>query len=213
MRLEISHISKKLKQTLVLDDVSLSVDSGTVCGIVGRNGSGKTMLFRAISGLIHTDSGTVRWDGRLLHKDFDVLPSLGIILENADLYPDYSCLKNLQLLAGLRKIADQAAISESIRRVGLDPADSRPYRKYSLGMKQRAKIAQAIMEKPDVLILDEPTNALDTEGVALIRQIINQEKQRGALVLLASHSQEDIRLLSDQVYHMSNGRLSRPVEG
>lgn len=209
MKLEVSHISKSIKNRPILVDISLSLESGNVYGIVGRNGSGKTMLFRALSGLMRVDAGEIYCNGKKLHTDIDVLPNLGIILENADLYPEYTCFKNLQLLGKINKKVDDTMIAQVIEKLGLDPKDKRTYRKYSLGMKQRAKIAQAIMESPEVLILDEPTNALDEQGVQDVRQIILAEKNRGTLVILASHSQEDIRYLSDTVYYMSNGHLSR----
>ena len=209
MKLEVKHISKSIKKRPILVDISLSLESGNVYGIVGRNGSGKTMLLRALSGLMGVDAGEICCNGKKLHTDIDVLPNLGIILENADLYPEYTCFKNLRLLGKINKKVDDTMIAQVIEKLGLDPKDKRTYRKYSLGMKQRAKIAQAIMESPEVLILDEPTNALDEQGVQDVRQIILAEKNRGALVILASHNQEDIRCLSDTVYYMSNGHLTK----
>ena len=207
MILTAEHISKTIRGREILHDVSLELHSGKVYGFVGRNGSGKTMLFRALSGLMSLTSGTVRWGDQVLKRDFAVLPNLGIVLENVGLYPNLTGLENLRYLANIQKKGTQADLRAVLERVGLDPDDKRTYGKYSLGMKQRLAIAQAIMEKPDVLMLDEPTNALDSEAVAQVRDIITQEKERGALVLLASHNYEDICLLSDQVYRMENGRL------
>ena len=143
----------------------------------------------------------------MLKRDFAVLPNLGIVLENVGLYPNLTGLENLRYLANIQKKCTQENLRAVLERVGLDPDDKRTYGKYSLGMKQRLAIAQAIMEKPDVLMLDEPTNALDSEAVAQVRDIITQEKERGTLVLLASHNYEDIRLLSDEVYRLESGRL------
>lgn len=207
MILTAEHISKTIRGREILSDVSLELHSGKVYGFVGRNGSGKTMLFRALSGLMGLTSGTVRWGDQVLKRDFAVLPNLGIVLENVGLYPNLTGLENLRYLANIQKKCTQEDLRGVLERVGLDPDDKRTYGKYSLGMKQRLAIAQAIMEKPDVLMLDEPTNALDSEAVAQVREIITQEKERGALVLLASHNYEDICLLSDQVYRLASGRL------
>lgn len=207
MILTAEHISKTIRGREILRDVSLELHSGKVYGFVGRNGSGKTMLFRALSGLMGLTSGTVRWGDQVLKRDFAVLPNLGIVLENVGLYPNLTGLENLRYLANIRKKCTQEDLRAVLERVGLDPDDKRTYGKYSLGMKQRLAIAQAIMEQPDVLMLDEPTNALDSEAVVQVRDIITQEKERGALVLLASHNYEDIRLLSDEVYHLESGRL------
>ena len=207
MILTAENICKSIKGNAVLKDICLELHGGKVYGFIGRNGSGKTMLFRALSGLIKTDSGEVRLDGRLLGKDFSVLPGLGIVLENVGMYPDMTGLDNLKYLAGFKKIASEEDIKRAIKRVGLDPMDKRVYRKYSLGMKQRLAIAQAVMESPDVIMLDEPTNGLDNEGVELIRKLIGEEKERGAIVLLASHNKEDIKLLSDEVYRLDSGML------
>lgn len=207
MTLTARHVQKNIKKNVVLQDISLSLESGNVYAFVGRNGSGKTMLFRALSGLMNIDSGEIRYGEQVLHRDIPVLPKLGIVLENAGLYPEFTGFRNLQLLAKLNGTASDADITRAIERVGLNPKDKRPFRKYSLGMKQRIVIAQAIMEQPEVLMLDEPTNALDEGGVEEIRTIIVEERARGALVLLASHSKEDIALLADKVYHMEQGRL------
>ena len=207
MTLTAEHVCKTIRNAPILQDVNLTLEGGTVYGFVGRNGSGKTMLFRALSGLMKLTQGTVSLDGQVLHRDFSVLPSLGIVLEHVGMYPNLTGVGNLRYLAGLTRRAGEADIRTAIERVGLDPDDKRTYRKYSLGMKQRLAIAQAIMEKPDVLMLDEPTNGLDDDGVRKIRDLILVEKARGAIVLLASHNQEDIRILSDHLFRMEQGRL------
>ena len=213
MKLLVNDVSKSIGGKAVLSNVSLCLESGNVYGFSGRNGSGKTMLFRALSGLMKTDSGTVVWDGRTVGKDFSVLPGLGIVLENAALFPDLTGMQNLMYLAGLTRRIGRREIEDAMARAGLDPADKRTYRKYSLGMKQRLAVAQAVMEKPDVLMLDEPTNGLDDAGVEKIRQIILKEKERGALILLASHNKEDMALLADTLYRMENGRVAAQEAG
>lgn len=208
MELRIENISKMIRGKSILKEISLSLHSGNIYGFVGKNGSGKTMLFRAISGLMRIDSGRIICDGKVLHRDFSVLPSQGIVLENAGLYPNMTGFDNLKYLADLTGKIGNKEIENAILRVGLDPKDKRTYKKYSLGMKQRLAIAQAIMEYPDVILLDEPTNALDEEGVSHIRKIILEEKSRGAIVLIASHNSEDIRILTDQKYYIENGRIT-----
>lgn len=212
MELVVNSINKSIRGKTILSDVSLRLNSGNIYGFAGRNGSGKTMLFRALSGLMRIDSGSIILDGKTLHKDFSVLPSLGIILENAGLYPGLTGAENLLYLAGLTKRIGREEVVHAISRVGLDPEDKRTYRKYSLGMKQRLVIAQAIMEKPDVIMLDEPTNALDESGVEEIRKVILEEKERGALILVASHNKEDIRILADELYRVEGGRVERQGE-
>ena len=207
MRLAIDRVSKQYKNKIAVDRVSLKLEKG-VYGLLGENGAGKTTLMRMICGVVRPDSGTISLDGRVLHRDFSVLPSLGLILENAGLYPGLTGLENLKYLAKLTRRVGTEEIRDAIRRVGLDPDDKRTYGKYSLGMKQRLAIAQAVMESPDVLLLDEPTNALDESGVEDIRRIITEERDRGALILLASHNKEDIRVLSDYVFRIEKGSVS-----
>lgn len=211
MKLVAEKVCKTIRNAEILRDVDLELEGGTIYGFVGRNGSGKTMLFRALSGLMGLTSGQVTLDGKLLHRDFSVLPSLGIVLEHVGLYPGLTGVENLRYLARLTGKIGTAEIRTAIERVGLDPDDRRTYRKYSLGMKQRLAIAQAVMEAPDVIMLDEPTNGLDDDGVKKIRDLILEEKARGALILLASHNQEDIRILSDKLYRIEAGRLEAVV--
>lgn len=208
MKVEISHISKTLRGAKVLDDVSLTLEGGKIYGLVGENGSGKTMLMRTVCGLVRPDRGTVTFDGQ---DRKTAKPVLGVMIENTALYPDLTGMENLGLFASILRIADKNAQAEAMERVGLDPKDRRTYRKYSLGMKQRLLLAQAIMEKPQVLLLDEPTNAIDAEGVALTHEIMRQEADRGAMVLLASHISADIHDLCCKVYRMDRGRLEDGV--
>ena len=207
MRLVADNIVKRIKNHTVIDNISLDVTGGNVYGFIGRNGSGKTMLFRALSGLIRLDSGEIRLDDKVLGRDFSILPNLGIVLENVGLYPELTGFGNLKYLAGFRSIVGDNEIKSSLEKVGLDPHDTRPYRKYSLGMKQRLAIAQAIMEKPSVIMLDEPTNGLDNEGVALVSHLLAEERDRGTIILIASHNKDDVFILCDYVYRMESGRL------
>lgn len=209
MTLIAENATKTIRGRTVLRKVSLKLESGTVYGFMGRNGSGKTMLFRALSGLISLTEGTVTWEGKTLHKDLSVLPDLGLVLENVGLYPNLTGLENLTYLASLRRRIGEPELRAALTRVGLDPEDKRSYRRYSLGMKQRLAIAQAVMEAPAVIMLDEPTNGLDREGVELIRTLILEEKARGALILLASHNTEDVRLLADEIYRIENGVVTK----
>jgi len=163
------------------------------------------MLFRAICGLIKPTSGTIYVLGKKLGKDISFPESLGIIIESVGFWPHYTGFQNLRFLAAIKNIITDIEIKRAIERVGLDPNDKRPYSKYSLGMKQRLGIAQAIMEKPDLIILDEPTNALDEDGISLIRNILIEEKKRGATILIASHNKDDIELLSDCKFKMEQG--------
>ena len=203
--IDLENVSKTIRNNEVLRNISLHFESGNIYGFVGRNGSGKTMLFRLIAGLIKPTTGTVKYNGKALGSELDIIPRLGLVIENVGLYPEFTGLKNLKMLAKINRLIGENEIREAIVRVGLDPDDRRTVRKYSLGMKQRIVLAQAIMEHPDVLILDEPTNALDEDGVEQIRQLIREEKERGALVLIASHNKEDIAALCDKIYSMRAG--------
>ncbi len=209
LNLIVNNVSKQLKGKTILSNIYLNLKSGNIYGFVGENGSGKTMLFRAISGLMEISEGEILLNEKVLHKDMKVLPNLGIMIENAGLYPELTGLDNLKLLAKLNRKIGETEIREAIKKVGLDANDKRTFRKYSLGMKQRIVFAQAIMEKPDILLLDEPTNALDEKGIHSIRQIIYEEKQRGALILIASHNKEDIQILSDEIYYVENGTVKK----
>lgn len=205
--LKAEHVYKRIRRKEILVDINLELCSGKIYGFVGRNGSGKTMLFRALSGLINIDSGKISFNEKTLHKDMEVLPNMGLTLENAGLYPELTGFQNLKILSQIRKVISDIDIKQSISKVGLNPDDKRSFRKYSMGMKQRLIIAQAIMEKPDIIILDEPTNALDESGVIEVRNIIEEEKQRGAIILLASHNRQDIDILADHIYILNQGNI------
>lgn len=209
MKLILNNVSKTIKNKTILSNINLTLYNEKIYGFVGKNGSGKTMLFRAISGLMKVSEGEIILNGKILHRDMKVLPNLGLLIENAGLYPELTGLANLKLLAKLNNKINEKEICNAIIKVGLDPNDKRSFKKYSLGMKQRILLAQAIMEKPDIILLDEPSNALDEDGVNDIRDIILEEKNRGALILIASHNKEDIELLADEVFTMNNGLVRR----
>jgi ABC-2 type transport system ATP-binding protein len=204
---EIKNLTKVIKGRIILDDINLEIENNKIYGFFGRNGSGKTMLFRAICGLIKPTSGEVRVFGKKIGYDVSFPESLGLIIENVGFWEQWTAFQNLKFLASIKNIISDEDIIASLKRVGLDPNDKRPYKKYSLGMKQRVGIAQAIMEKPKLLVLDEPTNSLDEEGVKLIRKILLEEKSRGATILIASHIKEDIDMLADERYKVDAGRV------
>ncbi|MCT4379034.1 ABC transporter ATP-binding protein [Leuconostoc falkenbergense] len=203
----IEQATKKIGRNTVLKDVNLNFKEGTIYGLRGRNGAGKTMLLRAIAGLIKLDSGRILVNNQQIRKEISFPKSLGILIENNNVLPDFTLKKNLQLLAKIKKIATDEMIDDAILRVGLNPNDKRKVRQFSLGMKQRAAIAQAIFEKPDLILLDEPTNAIDVEGVREMRKIFELEKKRGASIILASHNPEDLNVLADEIIVMAEGRV------
>lgn len=205
--IKIKDATKNIGKKTVLDHVNLSLEDGKIFGLRGRNGAGKTMLLRAIAGLIRLDSGEIVIDGQEIHKDIDFPKELGLLIENNNVLPDFTLKKNLQILAKIKKVANDDMIDDAIKRVGLDPNDKRKVRQYSLGMKQRAAIAQAIFEKPALILLDEPTNAIDYDGVQEMRVLFEAEKQRGASIILASHNPEDLSILADEIISMSDGRV------
>ncbi|MDR1158173.1 MAG: ABC transporter ATP-binding protein [Oscillospiraceae bacterium] len=209
----LSGINKYIKKNHVLKDIHLSLDAGQIYGFYGRNGSGKTMLFKVLSGLVIPDSGHVVAFGQELQKDVSFPPEMGILFDRVGLWPQYTGYKCLQLLASIRNVASEQDMQTAMDRVGLDWRDRRTFRQYSLGMKQKLLIAQAIMEKPRLLVLDEPTNSLDEATVNGFRAILNEERQRGALILMASHNKEDIRLLCDDIFLMEEGRCSHAEGG
>ncbi len=209
MKIDLINVIKTIGKAVILDDVTLSLESGRIYGLRGPNGSGKTMLMRLVAGLIQPSSGEVLIDGKRLGEEMDFPPSIGMLIENPAFLPNYTGLKNLELLASLKNEIDSGQIRETLTRVALDPDDKRRVRKYSLGMKQRLGIAAAIMEKPALILLDEPTNALDDRGVARICDILREERERGALIVMACHDGEFLRECSDEVFKVQNGRVER----
>ena len=207
-QIEIKNVTKIIKHNTVIDNVSLTVNSGKITGLKGVNGSGKTMLMRLVSGLILPTSGEIIIDGETLGKDITFPRSIGTLIENPAFLDNYSGFQNLKLLASIQgKISDKE-IREAIIAVELNPDDKKKFRKYSLGMKQRLGIAAAVMEHPNIIILDEPTNALDSDGVQMVKRILQKEKERGALILISCHDLDILKELSDVIYLMNVGRLS-----
>lgn len=209
MDIRINNATKYIKNALILDNVSLELHGGTIYGLQGPNGSGKTMLMRLISGLIRPTKGTVEIDGKRLGKDMDFPGSMGLLIEEPAFLANHTGLKNLELLAQIRNKVSADDIRQTIRDVGLDPDDKRTFGKYSLGMKKRLGIAAAIMEEPELILLDEPTNALDGKGTEQICQLICRERDRGALVIVACHDPQIFGLLADEVYTVYEGRVER----
>lgn len=205
--IQLQNVTKRIKENTVLDNVSYTFKSGFVYGLYGQNGSGKTMLLRAISGLINLDSGSIFIDGEKLHDKIEFPPKTGIVIENMELLPECSAKRNLQMLAKIKNIADEKDIIFSLERVGLDPDSDKKVKKFSLGMKQRLNIAQAIFENQKIILLDEPTNALDEEAVQLIYKIIREEKSRGATIIVATHHKEDLKEVCDVILKIAEGKI------
>lgn len=209
MNISINAASKYIRGNLILQNVDISLTGGKIYGLQGPNGSGKTMLMRLICGLMRPNKGAVYIDGKQLHKELDFPGSLGMLIENPAFLPQYTGVENLRLLAEIKGIAGIEDIRRTLLAVGLDPDDKRKYRKYSLGMKQRLGIAAAVMEKPELILLDEPTNALDDSGVEQICSLIRRERDRGALVILACHDASILEKLADEIYTVIDGRVTR----
>ena len=205
--IQLQNVTKRIKENTVLDNVSYTFKSGFVYGLYGQNCSGKTMLLRAISGLINLDSGSIFIDGEKLHDKIEFPPETGIVIENMELLPECSAKRNLQMLAKIKNIADEKDIIFSLERVGLDPDSDKKVKKFSLGMKQRLNIAQAIFENQKIILLDEPTNALDEDAVQLIYKIIREEKSRGATIIVATHHKEDLKEVCDVILKIAEGKI------
>lgn len=205
--IQLQNVTKRIKENTVLDNVSYTFKSGFVYGLYGQNGSGKTMLLRAISGLINLDSGSIFIDGEKLHDKIEFPPETGIVIENMELLPECSAKRNLQMLAKIKNIADEKDIIFSLERVGLDPDSDKKVKKFSLGMKQRLNIAQAIFENQKIILLDEPTNALDEDAVQLIYKIIREEKSREATIIVATHHKEDLKEVCDVILKIAEGKI------
>jgi ABC-2 type transport system ATP-binding protein len=199
---EIKNYCKSIKSRPILNNVSYNFEYGKIYGIYGHNGSGKTMLLRAIAGLLVPDSGSVVIDGKVLHKDMSFPPSIGIVIENMNLLPQYNAFDNLKILGKIKKTATDEDI-----KTALGLKSDLKVKKFSLGMKQRLNIAQAVFEKQKIILLDEPTNALDNDGVQLIYKLLKEEKERGALVVITTHHKEDLEEVCDVVLEMTEGEL------
>lgn len=206
---ELANVTKTFKKQQVLKDTTLTFERGKITGIIGRNGSGKTVLMKIICGLLTPTSGRVVVDGKRIGKDVDFPTDIGIIIETPCFVPHQSAFTNLKNLAAIRGRIQDGQIQEAIALVGLQPGDKKRVGKYSLGMRQRLGIAQAIMENPSLLVLDEPMNGLDKDGVEDMRGLFKRLREEGKTILLCSHNAEDIAVLCDEVYEMENGRVSK----
>lgn len=207
--IEVENLTKKFKEAVVLANVNATFETGKVHGLIGRNGSGKTMLMKCICGIVPYTSGEIRVNGKVIGRDIDIPENVGVIIETPGFLPNYSALENLRFLAKINNQITKEDIRRAISSVGLNPDDKKHVGKYSLGMRQRLGLAQAIMESPDILILDEPMNGLDKDGVADMRKYLLDLKEQGKTILIASHSAEDIDVLCDTVYEMDKGKLEK----
>lgn len=206
--IELEKVTKSFKGQEVVKETTLSFEQGMTYGITGTNGSGKTVLMKLICGLMVPDSGTIRINGKQLGKDMDFAPNAGIIIEAPEFLPYRSGLVNLLDMAKIRNTATKQDVIDAIKAVGLDPDSKKRVGKYSMGMRQRLGIAQAIMEHPELLILDEPFNSLDEQGVEDMRKLLLNLKDQGKTILISSHNAEDIDVLCDEVYKMAYGEIS-----
>lgn len=211
MKIAFENVSKTIHGKKVLEDITLSFTSSRVIGLRGINGSGKTMLLRLLAGLIYPTNGRITIDGKVMGKDIEFPPSMGLLIENPAFLGQYTGLENLEMLASLHENVTRDAVKMLLEKVGLSDDRDTKYRKYSLGMKQRLGIAGAILGNPDLLLLDEPTNALDTKGVEILREIILEERQRGAAVIVACHDADFLDSVSDEIFCLEEGRLTDHV--
>lgn len=205
MKITVTHASKEIHGAKVLKDVNMTLESGKVYGFLGRNGSGKTMMMRAICGLITLTEGTIEVDGAVIGKGLDFPQNMGMLLETPVFLPERTGFENLRLLADIRGKITPAQMKKALEQVGLEPEDRRKVRKYSLGMRQRLGIACAVMEEPELLILDEPFNGLDENGCKLLRELICRYREKGCLILLACHDREELESLSDHIFRVDDG--------
>lgn len=207
MKLTVKNYTKKIKEKVILDNINLTLFSGKVYGFYGRNGSGKTMLFRAISTLIFPTEGDILIDGKsIINTDFD-LRNFGILIETPNFYSHLSGFENLDMLYQINNKKDKVHIEDILRRMNLYDDKDKKYREYSLGMKQKLRIAQAIMENQKIIILDEPTNGLDEVAIKDLYNLIVDLKKENKLVLLASHNMDDLKYLCDKIFYLSKGKI------
>ena len=203
--IEVKNVSLSIKENKILNNINVSFERGKIHGLIGRNGSGKTVLLKCIMGFLKLDDGKVIVDDKVVGLDVDVINNAGIIIENPGFLPGYTGYQNLKFLAKLTRKIGKKEIMDAMTKVGLEPLSKKHVGKYSLGMRQRLGIAQAIMEDPDILILDEPMNGLDNQGVEDIRKLLLALKEQGKTILIASHNREDIDVLCDHVWEMDKG--------
>lgn len=205
--LNVQEVCKRFKEGVALEDISFSAESGNIIGLVGHNGSGKTVLFKCICGLYGVTDGEIRIDDRIVGIGEDMPRNVAFVIEEPAFLADYSGKNNLEFLYELRHKRNSEYIKQIMQKVGLDYSNKKKVGKYSLGMKQRLSLAQVLMEEQPILILDEPMNGLDRQGVSDVRELIMDEKKKGKIILLASHNSSDIEYLCDQVYELENGKI------
>lgn len=207
MNIKVDNVTKIIKKVKVLDHVSLEFESGEITGLKGINGSGKTMIMRIISGLIRPTEGKVFINGRELKKEMDFPESIGVLIDSPAFLDGYSAYDNLRYMASVKNKVSGEEIKDLLKKVELADAGKKKYKYFSLGMKQRLGIAAAIMEHPDIILIDEPTNALDSKGVKMVKCILQQEKERGALIILTCHDYSVLKELSDSIYFIEEGKV------
>jgi len=207
MIIKVENVSKIIRGNSVIEHISMELTSGKVFGFRGINGSGKTMLMRLIAGLIYPTKGQITVDNKILGRDINFPENMGLLIENPAFLDNYSGFANLKLLSSIQDKIDDKQIRRTLERVGLEPDSKKKYKKYSLGMKQKLGIAAAVLEKPELLILDEPANALDEEGVERLKKIVQEEEERGALIILSCHDAYLLEEMSDVIYLLQDGKL------
>ncbi|MGL4731780.1 MAG: ABC transporter ATP-binding protein [Clostridium sp.] len=212
MYIEVKNLTKVISKNTILSNINLRMEQGKIYGLKGKNGSGKTMLMRAICGLILPTEGEVIINDEVLGTDISFPRSIGALIENPGFIENYSGYKNLKILADIQGKIDDEQIRKTISLVGLEPDDKKKFKKYSLGMKQKLGIAAAIMENPDIIILDEPINALDEKSVSIVREILHEHRDRGALILVSCHDSEELEYLSDEIFIIENGSIKEHRE-
>ena len=203
----LEHVTKRIHKNIVLRDIDMTFQEGMVYGLRGYNGSGKTMLLRIISGLIRPTNGRICIDGQILGKDMDFPSSMGVLIENPAFLDDFSGKENLEMIMSINKVIDENRLMGCLNEVGLTQSKDLKYKKYSLGMKQRLGIAAAFMEKPKLILLDEPTNALDEEGIQMLEKLINEMRDNNRIIIIASHEKDFLNKIADIVYLMDKGSI------
>ena len=209
MKIEIKHVSKNFKDTKVLDDISMTLESGHIYGFIGHNGSGKTVLLKLICAFLEPTTGEILFDGKNMIKENCFPPSTRALIERPNFLGELTGKENLELLARIQNKIGEKEIEKTLDKVGLKEVKDKLYYKYSLGMKQKLGIAQVLMEEPEIMILDEPLNDLDDESAENIRNILLEEKQKGKLIILATHIKEDIKTLCDEIYKFNDGIVTK----
>lgn len=207
MYLELKNVSKKIGKVDIIKNVNLSMEKGHIYGLWGKNGCGKTMLMRLISGLVFLSYGEILIGGESLGKDISFPRSIGALIESPGFIPGYSGFKNLKVLASIQNKISDEEIDIIMKTLGLDPQDKKRVKKYSLGMRQKLGIAAALMEQPDLILLDEPTNALDEHSTKILKELLFEHKKRGALIIISCHIREDLEFLSDEIFCMQEGKM------